>query len=122
MGSVKKSTKTSIFQTRFNGENASGYSQTQPLDAMDTNKKNRPMATYSWSQPIATCASCKHWIPGTARNGKSLSTSMGKCKEIFKNLAAFDSEIEGNNPFLESFVTESTFGCNGYQQVDNGNL
>jgi hypothetical protein len=71
-----------------------------------------------------TCQTCKHWIPDTVRNGESLATSMGKCKEIFKNLAAFDSEIEGNNPFLESFVTKATFGCNGYKRnfFGDGNL
>jgi hypothetical protein len=80
------------------------------------------MTTYSWSQPIATCASCKHWIPDTARTGESLSTSMGTCKGIFEKLATFDGELEGYLPFFESFVTESTFGCNGYQQLPDGNL
>jgi len=47
---------------------------------------------------------------------------MGKCKEIFKKLTTFDSEIESHIPFLESFVTEATFGCNGFEQANNGNL
>ena len=56
MENVKKSIKTSTFQTRFNGGNASGYSQKQPLDAMDTSK-------------MATCEMCGQ-VWGGATLGK----------------------------------------------------
>jgi hypothetical protein len=73
---------------------------------------------------IKTCQTCKHWGDNIERKAESLDPSMRECKEIFKNLAAFDSEIEGNNPFLESFVTKATFGCNGYKRnfFGDGNL
>ena len=64
-----------------------------------------------------TCQTCKHWVPDTARIDKSLATSMGKCKEIFEKLTTFDGELEGYLPFFESFITESNFGCNGYEQA-----
>ena len=67
-----------------------------------------------------TCQTCKHWVANKARTGKSLSTSMGKCKEIFENLTTFDSELEGYIPHFEFFITRATFGCNGYEQ--DGNL
>jgi hypothetical protein len=56
------------------------------------------------------------------RNDESLSTSMGTCKEIFEKLTTFDSDLDGCLPILEFFVTRATFGCNGYQQANNGNL
>jgi len=80
------------------------------------------MATYSWSQPIATCASCKHWSNNAKKKPKFVYTSMGKCKEIFKKLTTFEEDLEAHLPFLESFVTEATFGCNEYEQANNGNL
>ena len=42
---------------------------------------------------------------------------MGTCKGIFEKLTTFDGELEGYLPFFESFVTKSTFGCNGYEQA-----
>ena len=44
---------------------------------------------------------------------------MGKCKGIFEKLATFDGELEGYLPFFESFVTKATFGCNGYEKVND---
>ena len=115
MENVRKSIKTSTFQTRFNGENESGYSRTQTLDAMDTKK----LTIFNSDK---TCQTCKHWDADTVRTGESLSTSMGKCKGIFERLTTFDSGLEGYLPFFESFVTRDTFGCNGYEQANNGNL
>jgi len=81
------------------------------------------MATYSWSQPIATCASCKHWGGDIERKTESLDTSTRECKEIFKMLTA-SNDLEGYLPFLESFATPPNFGCNGYERnfFGDGNL
>ncbi len=64
-----------------------------------------------------TCKTCKHWSNNAKKKPKFVYTSMGKCKEIFKKLTAFDSEIEAHLPFFESFVTEATFGCNRYEKT-----
>jgi hypothetical protein len=98
------------------------YCQSLPMATNKSTMNNTELllATryYNKEQGVTkTCQTCKHWIPDTVRNGKSLSASMGKCKEIFRKLTTFDSEIESHIPFLESFVTESTFGCNGYEQA-----
>ena len=69
-----------------------------------------------------TCQTCKHWVADKARTGESLSTSLGKCKKIFENLTTFDSELEGCLPFFKFFITRASFGCNGYEQANNGNL
>lgn len=52
-----------------------------------------------------TCQTCKHWAADTVRIGGFPATSFGKCKE--------------NLPFLDSLTTDATFGCNGYQQINN---
>jgi hypothetical protein len=70
-----------------------------------------------------TCQTCKHWGNDIERKWEFAYASTRNCKEIFKKLTTFDSEIEAHLPFLESFVTEATFGCNGYEQeLTDGNL
>jgi len=65
-----------------------------------------------------TCENCKHWGNNAKKKPKFVYTSMGECKEIFKKLTTFDSEIESHIPFFESFVTKDTFGCNEYKQKE----
>lgn len=113
MENVRKSIKTSTFQTKFNGENANGYSQTQPLDAINTNKM-------TICNSDKTCQTCKHWSNNLKKKPKFVATSTGKCKEIFENLTTFDSELEGYIPHFEFFITRATFGCNGYEQIKDG--
>ena len=115
MENVRKSIKTSTFQTKFNGENANGYSQTQPLDAINTNKM-------TICNSDKTCQTCKHWSNNLKKKPKFVATSTGKCKEIFKELTASDSDLESYLPFFEDLTTRDTFGCNGYEQANNGNL
>ena len=110
MENVRKSIKASTFQTRFNGENESGYSQTQTLDAMDTKK----LTIFNSDK---TCQTCKHWDADTVRTGESLSTLLGKCKEISKKVIVPNDDQWRKRNWL---VTRATFGCNGYEQ--DGNL
>ena len=69
-----------------------------------------------------TCQTCKHWSNNLKKKPKFVATSMGKCKEIFKKLTASDSDLEGYLPFFDSLATPATFGCNGYERENNGNL
>ena len=69
-----------------------------------------------------TCQTCKHWSNNLKKKPKFVAASMGKCKEIFKKLTASDSDLESYLPFFEDLTTRDTFGCNGYEQVNNGNL
>jgi len=69
-----------------------------------------------------TCQTCKHWGDDIERKTESLDASTRKCKEIYKKLTTSDTEIECYLPFFESFVTNATFGCNGYEQATDGNL
>jgi hypothetical protein len=71
-----------------------------------------------------TCQTCKHWGNDIERKTDSLYASTRNCKEIFKKLTTFEEDLEAHLPFLESFVTEATFGCNGYEQKEltDGNL
>ena len=112
MENVKKSTKTSIFQTRFNGENASGYSQTQTLDAINTNE-------LTMINSDKTCQTCKHWGDDIERKTESLNTSTRECKEIFKRLTDCN-DLEGYLPFFDSLATPATFGCNKYGKAKDG--
>ena len=68
-----------------------------------------------------TCETCKHWGNDIERKAESLDPSMRECKEIFKKLTA-SNDLEGYLPFFDSFATPATFGCNGYEQANNGNL
>jgi len=67
------------------------------------------------------CQTCKHWGDNIERKAESLDPSMRECKEIFKKLTA-SNDLEGYLPFFDSFATPATFGCNGYEQANNGNL
>ena len=70
-----------------------------------------------------TCQTCKHWSNNLKKKPKFVATSTGKCKEIFKKLTASDSNIESYLlDFFEDFTTRATFGCNGYERENNGNL
>ena len=69
-----------------------------------------------------TCQTCKHWSNNLKKKPKFVATSTGKCKEIFKELTASDSDLESYLPFFEDLTTRDTFGCNGYEQANNGNL
>lgn len=64
-----------------------------------------------------TCKTCKHWSNNLKKKPKFVATSMGKCKEIFKELTASDSDLESNLPFFEDLTTRDTFGCNGYEKA-----
>ena len=113
MENVRKSIKTFTFQTKFNGENANGYSQTQPLDAINTKK-------LTMINSDKTCQTCKHWSNNLKKKPKFVATSTGKCKEIFKKLTASDSDLEGYLPFFDSLATPATFGCNKYGEAKDG--
>jgi len=73
-----------------------------------------------------TCQTCKHWGNDIEKKWEFAYASTRNCKEIFKKLTTFEEDIETHLPFLESFVTEATFGCNGYEQKEltdtDGNL
>ena len=70
-----------------------------------------------------TCQTCKHWSNNLKKKPKFVSASMGKCKKIFENLTTFDIELERYLlDFFEDLTTRDTFGCNGYERENNGNL
>jgi hypothetical protein len=50
-----------------------------------------------------TCQTCKQWSNNAKKKPKFVYTSMGKCKEIFKKLTTFDSEIENHVPFFHRY-------------------
>jgi hypothetical protein len=66
-----------------------------------------------------TCQTCKHWGNDIERKTDSLFTSWEKCKEIYRNIDILD-EVEWKK--REWVFTRATFGCNGYEQANNGNL
>lgn len=81
-----------------------------------------PFRTKMREEP-RTCQTCKHWGNNLKKKSKFLAPETRECKQIFKKISAENYDLETCLPtFVKSFNTRATFGCNGYEQANNGNL
>lgn len=81
-----------------------------------------PFGTKMREEP-RTCQTCKHWGNNLKKKSKFLAPETRECKQIFKKISAENYDLETCLPtFVKSFNTRATFGCNGYEQADNGKL